>query len=100
MAEFWHLTGQLVSMIRAKIGISNGQQTRSAAVERPGGFPRTALERQRLVNERPTAWEHILWCSVMWSGLAELESKWFDHQLRVSRPSGLVYRADQAEAKP
>ena len=57
----------------------------------------SALERQRLVNERSTAWEHILWCSVMWSGFAELESKWFDHQLCVSRPSDLVYRADQAE---
>ena len=87
---------KLVEMIRAKVGVRDGASAGRASTEHATGFPRTALERQRLLNERPSGWEYILWCSIMWSGFSELESKWFDHELRTGRRTGLTYAANQA----
>ena len=58
---------QLVELIRKKLGLeSNKGSTRNDEAElvRSFGVPGTSEQRQRLLSERPYAWERILWASI------------------------------------
>ena len=94
---------QLVELIRKKLGLeSNKGSTRNDEAElvRSFGVPGTSEQRQRLLSERPYAWERILWASVMWEGKERLEGKWRDHELRLPRPSSLILNADNIRKFP
>jgi hypothetical protein len=88
---------QLVEFFRKKVGLAaDKRKTRNddAELVRSLGVPGTPEQRQRLLSERPIAWEYILWASVMWEGKERLEGKWRDHELRLPRPSSAVLNAD------
>lgn len=94
---------QLVELLRKKVGLeSNKRNTRNDEAElvRSFGVPGTPEQRQQLLGERPIAWEHILWASVMWEGKERLEGKWRDHELRLSRPSSSILNADNIRKFP
>lgn len=59
----------------------------SAPVSR---VPRTEVERQRLLVERPPAWEYLLFAGELLHGITSLEPKYRDHQLRYAARSGEV----------
>ncbi len=47
-------------------------------------IPSTPEEQTRLIAERPKFWEYLLYAGVLVQGKNELETKWDDHQLRLS----------------
>jgi len=94
---------QLVELIRKKVGVgTNKRNTRNDEVEliRSLGVPGTPEQRQRILSERPVAWEYILWASVMWAGKERLEGKWRDHELRLPRLSSSILNADNIRKFP
>jgi hypothetical protein len=69
------------------------------AVEAPGAksilswderikFPLADARRTQLLTDQPDYWEYFLFADALTRGLAEHESKWRDHQLRLVRPHG------------
>lgn len=94
---------KLVELIREKVGPeSKKRDTRNDEAElvRSLGVPGTPEQRQRLLSERPYAWQYILWASVMWEAKERLEGKWRDHELRVPKPSSSILNADNIRKFP
>ncbi len=54
--------------------------------------PRTEVERQRVIVERPPAWEYLMFAGELWHAMTELEPKYRDHQLRYAARTGEVLR--------
>jgi hypothetical protein len=48
-------------------------------------IPSTFEEQARVVAERPQFWEYLLFAGVLVQGKNELETKWDDHELQLSR---------------
>lgn len=97
------LPHKLVELIRDKVGLeSNKRGTRNDEAElvRSLGVPGTFEQRQRLLSERPYAWEYIFCASVMWEGKERLEGKWRDHGLRVPKRSSSILNADNIRKFP
>jgi hypothetical protein len=95
--------GQLVELIKKKVGLGpTKRNTKNDEVElvRSLGIPGTPEQRQQLLSERPIAWEYILWASIMWEGKERLEGKWYDHELRLPRPSLSILNADNIREFP
>jgi len=51
--------------------------------ERYDGPPRNDEEQQRLLADRPPAWEYLLFAGVLRQGLDKLSGKWRNHELRL-----------------
>ena len=90
---------RLVAILQQKLGLQPvfDTQVRELELARATGFPRTAAERQRLINERPVGWVYTLWAAVMWAGKEHLQGKWYEHQLGVGRLPGLAYGGHQVD---
>ena len=54
----------------------------------PDRVPRTAQEVGLLLEQRPAAWEYLLWVSALQSGLDALEDKYRDFELEYAPTSG------------
>jgi hypothetical protein len=74
-------------MIRSVISES---QTGSTAV-----VPATEAELEAIGRDRPRFWEYLLFAAALRYERQELEAKWRDHQLRLSRGERHLYVTDQ-----
>ncbi|MGH7928478.1 MAG: hypothetical protein ACREQV_11860, partial [Candidatus Binatia bacterium] len=86
----------MIEIIRHKLGLSRTREhvrREEAKLVRSLVSPRTPEQRQQLLNERPIAWEYILWASIMWESKEDLEEKWRDHELRFPKPSSAILNA-------
>jgi TIR domain len=82
---------RLAELVAEKLGVD-------APVERaslPDRVPQTAHEVGLLLEQRPRAWEYLLWVSALQSGIDALEDNYRDFELEYAPTSGtLVNDAD------
>jgi hypothetical protein len=76
---------QLVELILQKLGRLPGHVQSHPELIR---VPRTPDQQRQLLAQRPQAWEYLLFAGVLAQGMAALEPKWRDHELRYVRRRG------------
>lgn len=76
---------QLAQLIIDKLSDAPGTSAPAPAIT---GVPRTAAEQRQLLMQRPPAWEHMLFASVLLLRRAALEEKWLDNEIRYARRLG------------
>jgi hypothetical protein len=82
----------IVQAVQTKLNV--GTALHVAAISR---VPRTEVERQQLLIERPTGWEYMYFAAELLRRKEALEDKYHDHQVRYVRRSGeVVHREDLA----
>lgn len=81
--ELVDLTRRLLAEAPARSGASPTSSRASI------GVPRSEAQRRRLLEERPPAWEYLLFASHLAGEKERLEPKWRDHQLRHRQITGI-----------
>jgi hypothetical protein len=87
----------LADLIEQKTS-SDRSETDSPPVPKLYGVPRDEREQQELVAARPSAWEYLLFASVLWQGKVGLEPKYRDHELRMGRGGPYLHSSDEVIA--
>lgn len=77
---------ELAEMVVAKVAASAPEQGIPAATR----VPRSPAEIQRLLRDRPSLWEYMLFAGSLLAGLRRLDPKIFDHRLRYVQPSAVA----------
>lgn len=73
---------RLVELIQEKLGEVPGETLSPPTFAR---VPCTAEENRRLLAQRPSPWEHLLYAGVLLQRRDALEHKWRDHEIRYAR---------------
>lgn len=88
---------ELAELIVQKVQLTDGNNA-ATDNELKGirfGVPRSQEEQERLVKEKPIAWEYRLYAGALFQEMAKIETKWRDHQLGFTRRTGnLIKDAD------
>lgn len=75
--------GELVRILREKLGQGVGTERSLTEIVESIGVPRTEEAQRQLVEIRPPGWEYLLWAGCMWQRREELEPMYRDHTLSL-----------------
>lgn len=79
-----------VAAIVDAVSYKLGQVRTSKSKDRDWRVPANAREISLLLEERPPAWEYLLYVAILKRGTRELDSKYRDHTIGYARQTGLA----------
>jgi hypothetical protein len=90
------VTREVVAVLSEQLPAVDRSPSAAAAAKEPAGqadaqrnslfqVPVTESAQERLIRDEPPWWEFRLYAGVLMQGRIELEDKWHDHELRLSR---------------